>query len=239
MNMERLQKYMSECGVASRRKSEELITAGKVKVNGKVVTELGFKVSGTEDIEVNNVIVQREEKEYYLMYKSEGIITSTKDEKGRTTVVDLINSKKKIFPVGRLDYDTSGLLILTNDGELSNGLTHPKGDIEKMYSVKLKGILQGEDIKKLSNGILIDGIKTKKAKVKLKRVDKLNQKSYVDITITEGRNHQIKNMFDSLGFKVLKLKRKKYAFLTLDGLKIGEYRSLNNKEVGKLYNLIK
>ncbi len=237
--MERLQKYMSECGVASRRKSEELIKSGSVKVNGEIVTELGFKVNGTEDIEVNGVFLKKEEKEYYLLYKPDGFITSTKDEKGRNTVIDLIETKKKIFPVGRLDYDTSGVLILTNDGELSNKLTHPKGNIEKVYSAKIKGIIKVEDIKRLSEGILLNGVKTKEAKVKLKKVDKLNKKSYVDITITEGRNHQVKDMFAFVGHQVLKLKRKRYAFLTLEGLKIGEYRSLSSKEVKKLYLMTK
>lgn len=237
--MERLQKYMSECGIASRRKSEELIKSGNVKVNGEIVTELGFKVNGTENIEVNGVFFKKEEKEYYLLYKPEGYITSTKDEKGRKTVIDLIKTKKKIFPVGRLDYDTSGALILTNDGELSNKLTHPKGNIEKVYSAKIKDIIKVEDIKKLSKGIILNGIKTKEAKVKLKKTDKFNKKSYVDITITEGRNHQVKDMFAFIGHQVLKLKRKRYAFLTLDGLKIGEYRPLSSKEIKKLYLMIK
>lgn len=235
--MKRLQKYMSECGIASRRKSEELIKSGQVKVNGKVITELGFKVDGTETIEVKGEFFKKEEKEYYLLYKPEGYITSTKDEKGRKTVLDLIETKKKIFPVGRLDFDTSGILILTNDGELTNKLTHPKGDIEKVYSVKIKGIIKGEDIKKLSEGIILNGLKTKEAKVKLKRIDKFNKKSYVEITITEGRNHQVKDMFASVGHQVLKLKRKRYAFLTLNGLKKGEYRPLSSKEVKKLYSM--
>ena len=235
--MERLQKFMSKCGVASRRKSEELIIEGKVKVNGIVVTELGYKVSPSDFVEVNDKGISQEEKVYFLLYKPEGYITSTKDEKNRKTVLDLINTNKKIFPVGRLDYDTSGLLILTNDGDLTNILTHPKNDVEKLYSVKLKGVIKGEDIIKLSNGVFIDGIKTKKAKVKLKRYDNNTKRSYVDITITEGRNHQVKNMFASLGYEVVKLKRKKYAFLDLNGLKKGEYRPITFKEVKKLYNI--
>ena len=129
--MERLQKYLSSCGVASRRKSEELIKQGKVKVNGKVVNELGFKVDIGDTVSVDDVTIAREEKEYYLLYKPEKVICSVHDEKGRTTVVDLIDTKSKIFPVGRLDYDTSGLLLLTNDGELTNKLTHPSGSIHK------------------------------------------------------------------------------------------------------------
>lgn len=236
--MERLQKYMSACGIASRRKSEELIKLGKVIVDGKVITELGFKVDGSETILVDGVDIKKEDKEYFLLYKPERTITSTKDEKGRKTVIDIIETKRKIFPVGRLDYDTSGVLILTNDGFLTNELTHPKKDIEKLYSAKIDGIITGEEIKQLSNGILLNGIMTKQAKVKLKKIDKRNNKSYVDITITEGRNHQVKDMFAFFGFKVLKLKRKKYAFLSLEGLKTGEYRRLNVKEVKNLYNLI-
>lgn len=237
--MERLQKYLSSCGVASRRKSEEMILEGKVKVNGVIVKELGTKISNKDEILVDDKPINREEKEYYLLYKPESIISSTKDEKGRTSVIDLIDTKTKIYPVGRLDYDTSGLLIITNDGELSNLLMHPSSDIEKVYSVKIDGIIGGKEIKELENGIILDGIKTKKAKVKLRKTDKKNNKSYLDITITEGRNHEVKNMFNYFGFKVLKLKRTRYAFLTLEELKKGEYRPLSIKEVKQLYNLVK
>ena len=239
--MERLQKYLSECGVASRRKSEQLILDGKVKVNGKVVTELGTKVSDNDEITVDGVYVKKEDKEYYIFNKPDKVICSVKDDKGRVTVVDLINTKEKIFPVGRLDYDTTGLLLLTNDGEITNKLTHPSGSIEKTYYVKADGIINIDDIKKLERGILLDGVLTKKAKVKLKKIDKKNRKSYVEITITEGRNHQVKNMFSSINHKVLKLKRIKYAFFNIEelNLSIGEYRKLTIKEVKKLYNYCK
>lgn len=234
--MERLQKYLSSCGIASRRKSEELILAGKVKVNGVVVRELGTKVSDKDEVEVENMEVYRKQKEYYLLYKPEKTICSVSDDKGRMTVVDLIETNEKIFPVGRLDYDTTGLLLLTNDGELTNKLTHPKGSIEKTYIAKVSGLVTGKEIHELENGIELDGIKTKKARVKLKKMDKKNNKSYVELTITEGRNHQVKNMFATLGHKVLKLKRTNYAFFDLEGLKIGEYRRLSTKEVKQLYN---
>ena len=237
--MERLQKYLSSCGVASRRKSEELISQGKVKVNGKVVTELGIKVTDKDEVCVDNVKVTKQEKEYYLLYKPEKIICSVHDEKGRTTVVDLIDTQEKIFPIGRLDYDTSGLLLLTNDGEITNKLTHPSKNIEKTYYVKVDGIVTYKDINELENGIVLDGIKTKKAKAKIRKIDKQNNKSYVELTITEGRNHQVKNMFTSLNHKVLKLKRIKYAFFTLDNLSVGEYRKLTIKEVKQLYNYVK
>lgn len=235
--MERLQKYLSAQGIASRRKCEELIKEGKVKVNGKIVKVLGTKVSKNDEVLVDNKPVNSIEKEYYLLYKPEGVISSVKDEKNRKTVVDLIDTKARIYPVGRLDYDTSGIILLTNDGELSNLLSHPSGNIEKLYSVKVSGILKGNHIKMLESGIVIDGMKTKKAKAKLKKIDKSNQKSYIELTITEGRNHQVKNMFNALGFKVVKLKRLKYSFLDLTGLKKGEYRPLTIKEVKQLYNI--
>lgn len=236
--MERLQKYLSSCGIASRRKSEELILAGKVKVNGKVVTELGTKVSEKDEVEVENTEVYRKEKEYYLLYKPEKTICSVSDEKGRTTVVDLIETDEKIFPVGRLDYDTTGLLLLTNDGELTNKLTHPKGFVEKTYIAKVSGIVTGKEIHELEEGIELEGVKTKKARAKLKKIDKKNNKSYVELTITEGRNHQVKNMFAALGHKVLKLERISYALFDLEGMKIGEYRRLTAKEVKQLYNYV-
>lgn len=236
--MERLQKYLSSCGIASRRKSEELIIAGKVKVNGVVVRELGTKVSDKDEVEVENIEVYKKEKEYYLLYKPEKTICSVSDDKGRVTVVDLIETNEKIFPVGRLDYDTTGLLLLTNDGELTNKLTHPKGSIEKTYIAKVSGLITGKEIHELENGIELDGVKTKKARAKLKKMDKKNNKSYVELTITEGRNHQVKNMFSALGHKVLKLKRTNYAFFDLEGLKIGEYRKLTTKEVKQLYNYV-
>ena len=239
--MERLQKYLSACGVASRRKSEELILAGKVKVNGKIVKELGIKVSDNDDIEVNGVFVKKEEKEYYILNKPEKVICSVSDDKGRMTVIDFIDTKEKIFPVGRLDYDTTGLLLLTNDGEITNKLTHPSGTIEKTYYVKADGIMNIDEIKQLEKGILLDGVMTKKAKAKLRKIDKRNRKSYVEITITEGRNHQVKNMFAALNHKVLKLERIRYAFFDLEelNLSLGESRKLTIKEVKRLYNYCK
>ena len=235
--MERLQKYLSNSGVASRRKSEDLIVEGKVKVNGKVITELGFKVSDNDKVEVNDEIVSKSELVYYLLYKPEKVITSVHDEKGRITVIDLIDTKEKIFPVGRLDYDTSGLLLLTNDGKLTNLLTHPSHNIEKTYNAKIDGIINIDEVKELEKGIILDNVKTKKCKVKNKKKEKKNNKSYVEITITEGRNHQVKNMFMYFNHKVLKLKRTNYSFLNLNGLKVGEYRKLSIKEIKKLYSL--
>lgn len=235
--MMRLQKYMSECGVASRRKSEELIKKGEVYVNGRQITELGFQVSSKDEVIVSGKEIKKEDKEYYLLYKPNKTVSSVKDEKGRTTVVDLIESKAKLFPVGRLDYDTSGLLLITNDGELSNILTHPKYEIERVYEVKIDGLIKGNEIKTLENGIVINNIKTKKCKIKLKKLDKNNKKSYLTVKLEEGKNHEVKNLFAYFNYKVLKLKRVRFAFLTLDNLKMGEYRKLNVKEIKDLKSL--
>ena len=237
MQVERLQKYLSNCGVASRRKSEELILEGKVKVNGNVINTLGYKVDDKDIVTVNDVEIKKSEFVYYLLYKPEKVITSVHDEKGRITVVDLINTKEKIYPVGRLDYDTSGLLLLTNDGNLTNLLTHPSHNVEKTYYAKIDGIINIDEVKELKKGILLDGVKTKKSKIRIDKIDKKNNKSYVEITISEGRNHQVKNMFMYFNHKVLKLKRTNYSFLNLNGLKVGEYRKLSIKEVKKLYSL--
>ena len=237
--MERLQKVIAEAGVASRRKAEELIVSGKVKVNNKIVTKLGTKVNPSDQIEVDNKIIEKENKEYYLLNKPRGVITSTSDDKNRKTVTELIETNCRIYPVGRLDYDTTGLILLTNDGVLTNKLTHPSSNIEKTYIAKVEGLVSGYAIKKLRAGVIIDGKRTSKAKVKLKSIDKKNNKSLVELTIHEGRNHQVRKMFESIGYEVLKLKREKYANLDLRGLKPGEYRKLTNKEIAVLYSMVK
>lgn len=237
--MERLQKIIAESGYASRRKAEELIKSGKVMVNGKIVTELGTKASFSDDILVEGKKIEKEEKEYYIFNKPRGVITSTKDEKGRCVVTDYFASNKRLYPVGRLDYDTTGLLIVTNDGELSNLITNPKNEIEKVYVAKLEGIIKGIEINKLKKGIVLDGIKCIPKRVKLKSYDKKSNSSIVEITITEGKNHEVKRLFEKVGFKVSKLKREKIAFLTLNNLQPGEYRKLNRKEVKHLFSLIK
>lgn len=235
--MERLQKYISECGIASRRKAEELILAGKVKVNGEVVKTLGTKVSSSDMVSVNGKILTNETKEYYLLNKPREVISSVSDDKHRKTVVDFINTDKRIYPIGRLDYDTTGIILLTNDGELSNILTHPSRDIEKEYVAKIKGFLTKEETTKLCNGVLLNGIKTKPAYFKMKNYDKKTDTAYVRVIITEGRNHQVKDMFKSVGKDVQKLTRERYAFLDLGNLKSGEYRKLTIKEVKMLYSL--
>ena len=233
--MERLQKVIANSGYCSRRKAEELIKNGKVMVNGKKIEELGFKVDGNDIITVENKILKKENKEYILLYKPRGVVTTTSDEKGRKTVLDLIETNKRLYPVGRLDYDTSGLLLLTNDGELTNILIHPKNEIDKVYIAKINGIMNGFEIKTLEKGVLIDGKKTAPCKVKVRKKEK--NSSIIELTIHEGKNHQVKKMFETIGFKVLKLKREKLAFLNLSGLKPGEYRYLSIKEVKMLYSL--
>ena len=238
--MERLQKIIANSGYTSRRKAEELILEGKVKVNNQIVKELGTKVKNNDVIEINGEILDNNKNyEYYILNKPRGIISSTKDEHNRKTVIDLINSKERIYPIGRLDYDATGIILLTNDGYLTNKLMHPSSNIEKTYVVKVKGLVTGIDLKKLRNGVIIDNYKTAKAKVKLKKYDKAKDKSLVEITIHEGKNHQVKKMFEAVGHDVEKLKREKYANLDLTGLKSGEYRKLTNKEIAILYSLIK
>ena len=236
--MERLQKYIANSGFTSRRKAEELITAGKVKVNGQVVRELGVKVSGGETIEIDGVILSKEDKVYYILNKPRGIISSSSDEAGRKTVVDLIEEDKRIYPIGRLDYDTTGIILLTNDGEIANLLMHPKNEIEKTYVAKINGILSPKDQMILKNGVVIDNYKTSKARVKVKKVDIQSNTSIVELTIHEGKNHIVKNMFAALGYDVKKLKRERIAFLDLKGLKSGEYRKLTIKEVKELYAIL-
>ena len=238
--MERLQKVIANLGYCSRRHAEELIVNNKVKVNGNIINVLGSQVKKGDTIEVEgNILDNNKNYEYYLLNKPREVISASSDDKGRKTVVDLINTDTRIYPIGRLDYDTTGIILLTNDGELANKLMHPSSNIDKVYIAKVNGIVTGLDIKKLRNGVIIDGRKTGKSRVKLKSVDKKNNKSIVEITIHEGRNHQVRKMFEVLGYEVIKLRREKYAFLTLDKVKVGEYRKLTFKEVTTLYSLCK
>ena len=237
--MERLQKVIANYGYCSRRRAEELIKQGKVLVNGNVIRELGTKVSSKDIIEVEGVTLDKnKELEYYLLNKPKGVVTTSNDDKGRKTVVDLIDTNSRIYPVGRLDYDTTGVLILTNDGELANGLMHPASNIDKVYIAKVEGILTGYDIKRLKDGVIIDGIRTSRSHVKLRSIDKEKNRCIVEIIIHEGKNHQVKKMIEAVGKKVIKLKRERYAFLDLTGLKTGDYRKITKKEVNVLYNLI-
>ena len=236
--MERLQKAIANSGYTSRRKAEELITSNHVTVNGEVVNTLGYKVNGNDIIAIDgNIITKNTVKEYYILNKPREVICSVSDDKGRKTVVDLIKTEGRIYPVGRLDYDTTGLIILTNDGELANILMHPKNKISKTYIAKINGILNEDDFKKLRKGVLIDDRKLIIDNVKVRKIDKIKNTSLVEVTIHEGRNHIIRRLFEKLGYDVMKLTRNKFAFLDIDDLKSGEYRELSLKEVKELYNL--
>lgn len=238
--MERLQKVIASFGYTSRRKAEDLIKKGLVMVNGKIIKELGTKVFPNDIISIDGVIINKDVKhEYYLLNKPRQVISSVSDDNGRITVVDLINTDARIYPVGRLDYDTTGLIILTNDGEFANFLMHPSFEIEKTYVAKLNKILEIDEIKKIKKGIVIDGRVVEVRKFKIKKKDLLKQTSIVEITIVEGRNHIIKKLFESLRIDVIKLSRTGYAFLELGNLKSGEYRPLSIKEIKKLYALKK
>ncbi len=238
--MDRLQKVISDNGYTSRRKAEELIKNGKVLVNGEVAT-IGMKVNSSDEIMIDGNLLTKDSdsKVYYLLNKPRGIVCTSSDEKGRKTVIDLIETDKRIYPVGRLDYDTTGVLLLTNDGELTNKLIHPKNNIDKVYLAKIKGIINGVDINKLKDGVKIDNFITSKSRVKLKSFDKKTQTSLVELTIHEGHNHQVKKMFESIGYDVIKLTRTRFAFLDVKSLKSGEYRKLLPHEIKKLYSLVK
>jgi len=239
-NKERLQKVMASCGVASRRKCEQIIEEGRVKVNDIVVTELGTKVSKKDKIVVDGVELSRQNLVYYALNKPTGYITAVSDKLGRRTVMDIIDpetKKTRIFPVGRLDYDTSGLLLLTNDGELAYRLTRSEKEVEKVYQVRVDGIIDQTAVTRLIRGVIIDGIKTKPAHVEVISFDKEHNSSLIQIGITEGRNRQVRKMCETVGYVVKKLKRLSFAGITLDGLSVGEYRELKPHEVKKLYSL--
>ena len=233
--MERLQKVIAESGYTSRRKAEELIMAGKVYVNGEKVTELGTKVTSEDIITINGESINKEDKVYFLLNKPRGVVSTVKDEHNRKKVTDYINTDKRIYPIGRLDYDTTGLILLTNDGKLANILMHPSHSVEKTYVAKLNKVMTPSDQMKLKSGVMVDGIKCIPTRVRVRNIDDANDTCIVEITIIEGRNHIIKRVFENLGYLVDKLTRTKYGFLELDNLKSGEYRNLSIKEVKKLY----
>lgn len=238
--MERLQKVIANSGYCSRRKAEELISAGQVYVDGQIVTELGTKVTGNETIVVEGVTLNKQtRKEYYLLNKPRGYICSLKDDKGRKVVTELINTKERIYPVGRLDYDTTGVLLLTNDGDFANILMHPSNEIEKTYLAIIEGVMTTEEIYALKGGVVIDGVKTIPKRFKIKSKDLEKNKSKVEITIVEGRNHIVKKMFETVGHPVIKLTRERLAFLDVKGLQSGEYRYLTTEEVNQLKKLKK
>lgn len=234
-SMERLQKVIAHAGIASRRNAEQLIVEGKVTVNGKTVKELGVKVSGNDRVEVNGVPLEKEVPVYLLLYKPRGVISAAQDDKGRKIVTDFFPEiKERIYPVGRLDYDTSGLILLTNDGEFANVLMHPRYEIDKTYVAKVKGIPPKGILRTMEKGIKLEDGMTAPAKAKLLSLDKKKNTSIVELTIHEGKNHQVRRMFEAMGHPVLKLKRETYAFLDLRGLSTGDSRELSPHEVKQL-----
>lgn len=233
----RLQKFIANSGVCSRRKAEEYILAGKVKVNGKIVTELGTKVDPQKDEVIfnNKKIEQNNEYEYILLNKPVGYVTTVKDQFDRPIVLDLIKGNKtKVLPVGRLDMYTSGAIILTNDGEFIYKVTHPKYEIEKTYNVTVKGIVTKEDVSNLEKGVKIENYISGKAKVKILKIDEEKNISRIQITIHEGKNREVRKMCKAIGKKVLALHRSKIEDIDVKNLKIGEWRYLTNEEVAKL-----
>ncbi|MBV7274846.1 rRNA pseudouridine synthase [Clostridiaceae bacterium UIB06] len=234
---ERLQKYMAKCGVASRRKCEEIILQGRVKVNDKVVNELGCKVDGESDkITVDNKGIKPEgNKVYIALNKPEGYVSTVKDEKGRKTIIDLVQVKERVYPIGRLDYDTSGLILLTNDGEIYNKIIHPREEKKKTYIAVIKGIPLKEDIEKFRNGVDIDGYITAPAVFQVLRSSK--ECVEVKIIIHEGKNRQIRRMCEAIGHPVLTLKRIQIGTIKLGNLSKGKWRFLTEEEINYLKTL--
>ena len=232
----RLQKFLANQGVCSRRKAEEYILQGLVKVNGVTVTELGVKINPDKDEVVfrGDKVGKSDKKVYILLNKPIGYVTTTKDQFGRDTVLDLVKVKEKVLPVGRLDMYTSGALILTNDGEFIYKVTHPKFEIEKTYNVTLKGVITEEEIEKLENGVEIEDYTSGKAKVRILKIDKEKDISRIEITIHEGKNREVRKMCAAIGRKVLALHRSKIENIDVKDLKLGEWRYLRKEEVLKL-----
>ncbi|MFV9510727.1 pseudouridine synthase [Tepidibacillus sp. LV47] len=237
--MQRLQKVIAEAGISSRRKAEQLIINGQVMVNGKIVTTLGVKVDPDRDqIIVNGKKIKSHPKKVVvLLNKPKKVITSMKDPQGRKTVVDLIHISERIYPVGRLDYDTEGLLLLTNDGELANRLMHPRYELDKTYEAIVDGNPKEFELERLRKGIQLEDGLTSPAKVEKITINKKNQ-AKIKITIHEGRNRQVRRMFQAIGYSVIHLKRVQYGFLTLKGVSVGQYRFLNEEEICRLKQLV-
>lgn len=230
--MIRLNKFISECGFASRRKVEEFILQGRIEINGKVVTELGVKVDPVKDvISLDGERIRVKQKVYLVLNKPKGYITSTDDEKHRKTVLDLINYNTKIFPVGRLDYNTTGVLLLTNDGDFTNLLLHPNNKVPRIYKVSLSKPLSEKDKDRLEKGILLDGKRGRFEEVRVKK----GPGNTVTVKTVEGRNHFVKNMFKSLGYLVTELSRISYAGITVQGMAIGGWREMTPEEIKAIY----
>ncbi len=236
----RLNKFIAECGVASRRGADKLISDGKVKVNGAVVTKLGVEINDKSDVvSVDGVVLKQAERKVYLMMnKPKGCVCTAQDEdKNRKTVYDYLETDVRVFSVGRLDYDSEGLLLFTNDGELANYLTHPSHEIPKTYVVKVEGEVPENDLALLRKGVTLDGVKTKRAKIKFKETEQAGKIFKYEMTIFEGKNRQIRRMFEAVGKNVVFLKRVAIGDLRLGGLGRGKTRYLSDFEVEYLKNL--
>lgn len=237
-SLERLQKVISQSGITSRRKAEQLIVDGKVKVNNRMVTELGTKVSPKDKIEVNGIEIEKEQLKYFLLYKPRGIISSVKDDKNRKVVTDLLTDvQERIFPIGRLDYNTSGILLLTNDGEFANLLMHPRHEVEKVYLVRVNGVPTKKDLGKLLSGVKDKNDVLKAISYNIVSTDSKKKTMELELTLSQGKNRHIRRMMEQIGYPVTKLKRIKYGFLTLKNLKVGQYRALTAKEVKQMRSL--
>lgn len=232
--MERLQKVIAQSGLCSRRKAEELIKAGRVKVNGVICDELGTKVGGDDEILVNGKALERQEHEYYVLNKPKGCISSAKDPQGRPTVLDYLPKGIRLYPVGRLDFDTSGVLLVTNDGKFTNLMTHPRYHLDKTYRVNLQGMITPENIKALKDGLVTKEEKYQPARVKVVEKDYARNRCQILLTIAEGKNHQVKNMMEALGLQVRKLHRVSFAGISADDMRPGEYRRLKPFEYKEL-----
>ena len=232
----RINKYLAESGVASRRASDAMIEERRVLINGKTAT-LGSEVEDGDTVTVDGSIVRPVKKySYYMLNKPKGYVTTVKDDKGRKTVMDLLPKKgDRLYPVGRLDYDTEGLLMITNDGELAQRLTHPVNEVPKTYVAKIEGVLTENMLARLRGGVEVDGVRTKKSAVRI--VDETKTETKVSVTITEGRNRQVRKMFEAVGKEVIFLKRVKIGDLALRGLNRGEYRPLTKEEIYYLKNI--
>lgn len=235
--MERLQKYIAGCGVTSRRKAEEMILNGDVSVNDVIINQLGYKVNeDTDTVKIKGKVIKPVSNKIYIkLNKPVGYVTTVKDQFDRKCVIDLINIKERVYPVGRLDYDTSGLLLLTNDGELANKMMHPKYKVYKKYIAVVSGAVSDSEIERLRNGVIIEDYKTAPAIVKY--IEKNTNSTTLEISIREGKNRQVRKMCESVGHNVIKLKRVSFGDIKLDNLKIGEYRELNSSEINYLNSL--
>lgn len=234
----RLNKFLAECGVASRRNADAIITEGRVKINNKVVTELGTKIEPFNDtVTVDDIIVKPMSRDVVIMFnKPKGCLTTMSDDRGRKTVMDYIDLKlQRLFPIGRLDYDTEGLLLLTNNGDLANKLMHPSSEVPKTYRVKVEGEMPEHKLAQLRKGVVVDGEVTSRSKVKL--VEFKDNISVMDITITQGKNRQVRKMIEAVEKEVLFLKRISIGELRLGGLSRGAYRYLNDAEMDYLMRI--